>query len=202
VVLGTVIAVIGGGLIVTLFAFVGGPTNTSQLTFENPALTPHTVLTEVIVPSTTATASVGLSWTTSAPANVTLTPATPCATAPGACPTGPPVFNWTLSVTGKGTDSSASASAYILEVANPQNGPIKFSAVVSVGYHPGGALPAWAWGLIGLGGVALLAIGGISVFLGFFLPGGVYSGSEEGPELTYPPDYVPDNPDDDPVPPS
>ena len=106
------------------------------------------------------------------------------------------MFNWTLSLSGKGTDSSATSSAYILEVTNPGNGPIKFSAVVSVSYQPGGPLPTWAWGLIGLGGVVLLAIGGISVFLGFFLPGGVYRDSDEEETLVFPPDYIPEEPGD------
>jgi hypothetical protein len=179
VILGSVVAVIGAGLIVTLFFLSGGPTTTSQLSFENPALAPHSVWPEVISRSSSSQVSVSVSWTASAPANVSLTPAASCVGSLGACPIGPPVFNWTMVLSGKGTDASANASVYILEVTNPGSTAIRFSAVVSVSYQPGAPLPTWSWGVIAAGGVTLLAIGGIAVFLGLFLPGGVYDPPDE-----------------------
>lgn len=194
VILGSVIAILGGGLIITLFYFSGGPTTTSQLSFENPGVAPHAVLPEVFARSTSTQASIGLSWSTSAPANVSLTPVGPCSTnALGLCPIGPPLFNWTLSLSGKGTASSTNASAYLLQLTNPGNSSIRFSAVVSVSYHPGAPLPAWGWGLIALGGVTLLGIGGIAVFLGLFLPGGVYR-DPPAMELRPPPGIPPEEP--------
>jgi len=182
VILGSVIAIIGAGLIVTLFFLSGGPNTTSQLTFENPGLAPHTPWPEVISLSTSSHVTLGLSWSSSGPANVSLTPAAPCSGSIGACPIGPAVFNWTLSLSGKGSTSSGNATEYILLVTNPGSGPIRFSAVVTVNYQAASPLPAWGWGLIAVGGLTLLAIGGIAVFLGLFLPGGVYGPPGEPPE--------------------
>jgi len=181
VILGSVIAIIGAGLIVTLFFLSGGPTTTSHFSFDDPGLSPHTDLPEVFALSSSSHVTVGLSWSSSGPANVSLTPAAPCTGSIGACPVGPPVFNWTLNLSGKGS-VTANATEYILLVTNPGPGPIKFSAVVTVDYQAGAPLPAWGWGLIAIGGLTLLVIGGIAVFLGLFLPGGVYGPPGEPPD--------------------
>ena len=192
VVVGAAIAIIGGGLFLTLFLVSGGPTSTTRLSFDNPDIPGHTVWPEVISRSTTSPTSIGLTWSTNAPANVSLTPAGPCENSLGVCPIGPPLFNWTLATSGKETSNSANASAYILDVTNPGAGTLQFSAAVSVGTSTTSPFPAWAWGLIALAGVVLLAIGGIALFLGLFLPGGVYRNPDAEAIRTRPPPKSPD----------
>jgi len=193
VILGSAIAIIGGGLIITLFLFSSGPTTTTLLNFDNPAVGPHTDWPEAFTRSTAVPGSVGLSWNSSAPATVTLTPAVLCDTPLGVCPDGPPVLSWTSATSGEGTVSSANASAYILDVENPSNATLRFTASVTVSYHPGPPLSTWAWGLIALGGITLLGIGGVAVFLGLFLPGGVYDEIDEA-DLHLPPSEPPETP--------
>lgn len=174
VLIGTVIGVIGAGLIVTLFFLSSSALTTNRTSFENPTLSAQSTWQEVVTRSTPGQASVVLTWNSSEPVNVTFTPAQTCDSLLGYCPVGAPVFNWTLKTSGQSTDSSASATAYILGVVNPNSGESRVSAVVSVTYNPGSPLPDWGWILIVAGGVILVAIGGIAVFLGLFLPGGVY----------------------------
>jgi len=173
VVIGAALAVIGGGLFVTLFVGYGGPTSTTQSSFENPGIPPHQPWPALIT-SPTSSASISLVWSTNIPANVSLTPAVPCHSSLGVCPVGPPLFAWNLTVSGKESGAPGPATTFILEVVNPGGGTLAFMGTVSLGYSSGSPLPTWAWALIALAGVALLAMGGIALFLGLFLPGGVY----------------------------
>jgi hypothetical protein len=188
VVVGIAIAVIGGGLFFTLFFISGGPTSTTRLSFDNPDIPGHSSWVEVISPSTTSAISIGLSWSTSEPANVSLTPASACTNnSLGVCPSGPPLFNWTYATSGHATSNSVNAAAYILAVTDPWAGTLRFTGVVSVSTPAGSLFPTWAWGLIALAGVVLLGIGGIALFLGLFLPGGVYRNPPEETIRTRPP---------------
>jgi len=177
--IGTAIGVIGAGLIVTLFFLSSGALTTNRTSFENPGLSGHSTWVEVATRSTSAKATVAVSWTASEPVNVTLVPAQACSSMLGYCPAGPPVFNWTLQTSGQGTDPSASASGYLVSVVNPNTAVARATAVVSVTENPGSSLPDWGYILIAAGGVTLIAIGGIAIFLGLFLPSGVYQNPDQ-----------------------
>ncbi|MGA7477273.1 MAG: hypothetical protein WBW47_08750 [Thermoplasmata archaeon] len=203
VVIGAVLALLGAGLIVTLFFLSGGPVTSSQISFEAPSLAGHSNQTWVVSGPSPGTGSVTLSWSTGVAANVSLWPATTCVGPMGSCPTGPPDLSWVLATSGKETVSPSDAPVYILLVTNPGNNPLRFSAVVSVTSSSGSPLTAWSWGLIATGGVALLAIGGIALFLGLFLPGGVYRDPDGEVEAVRHPSLPPEEYDrdpDDPVP--
>lgn len=197
VVLGAVIAVLGGGLIVTLGFLSVGPATTSQLTVQGLIVSSQSNQSELISPSTAVAASIGLSWTATTPANVSLTPAGPCLDSAGICPDGPPVLNWTGVSSGKGTDSNINSSAYILEVVNGGLVDLKFSAVITLSFQSKSPLPAWGWGLIAGGGLVLLAIGGIAIFLGLFLPKGVYQEGSADPPVRRTFDAPPEVPEDE-----
>jgi hypothetical protein len=174
VVIGAVIALLGAGLIVTLFFLSGGPTITNHTTFEDPGIAPYSNQSWAVPGPTPGSGSVTLSWTMSGLANISLWPATTCAKPMGSCPTGPAALSWTLADSGNGSVSPSDSSTYILQATNPANNTLRFSAVISASYSSGSPLSSWSWGLIATGGIALLAIGGIALFLGLFLPGGVY----------------------------
>jgi hypothetical protein len=197
VVLGIVIAVLGAGLILTLFFLSGGPVNSSQISLEDPGLAAHSNQSWVVSGPTPGSGSVTLSWTTSAAANVSLWPVTTCLGPFGPCQTGPAALSWSLATTGKGTVSPSNASAYILLVTNPGNSPLRFSGAVSVSYGPGTPLTAWSWGVIAIGGITLLAIGGIALFLGLFLPGGVYQDPDGEVVAVRHPSLPPEDPEPD-----
>lgn len=172
VAIGGVVAVLGAGLILALFFLSTGPASTIHVSLGNPALGGGSNFSVVVTGPGSSSGSISISWTTSAPANVTLSPANPCGT--GTCPVGPPVLSWTRSTSGNGVVSSPNASVYLLVVTNPGGAPIKFSAMVTVSSTTGITVPTWASVVIIAGGVVLLGIGGVALFLGMFLPGGVY----------------------------
>lgn len=199
VVVGVVLAVLGAGLVVSLFFLSGGPAATTQATYADPSLAPHSNQSWVI-PGPPGSGSLTVSWTTTAGADVSVTPAASCVSPSGVCPTGPSELNWTAGSAGKGTVSPASASDYILTVVNPGTNSLRFSAFVSVSYSTGTPISAWIWGLIASGGIALLAIGGVALFLGLFLPSGVYDAPDGELRAERHPSLPPDEPEfeDDP----
>jgi hypothetical protein len=194
VILGTIIAVIGAGLILVLFFLSGGPTSSSEISFAVPSLSGYADQTWTISGPASGAGSITLSWTTSAAANVSLWPATHCVSSMGWCPTGPPVLSWTRALSGNGTVSSPNASTYILRVSNPGVAPLSFSAKVSESYNPGIPVAIWSEGVIVIGGITLLVIGGIALFLGLFLPGGVYRDPDRGMATGRPPGLPPEEP--------
>lgn len=202
VVVGSVIAILGGGLIVTLFFLSAGPATTSLVSVQNGGLLPGTNYSSTISPSGSVPSSITVSWSSNGPANVTLTPAEPCPGPSGWCSHGSPILAWTLVSSGKETTTATNSSAYILEVVNGGTVVLKFSAGVTVAYQPASPVPLWGWWLIAGGGIVLLGIGGIAIFLGLFLPGGVYSRGPTSSSGRVPSDYVPpdgvDGPDDRP----
>ena len=193
-IVGSVIALLGVGLLITLFFLGGGPTVTGQVSIQDEGVNPHGNYSEVVSPSSSVAGSIALAWSASGPANVTFTAAVPCHYSAGYCPSGAPVLSWTQNDSGKGTDASVHSSVYILEVTNPGDGLLTFSALVTVTFNAPPPIPPWGWGLIAGGGVVLLGIGGVATFLGLFLPAGVYSRKDAGTPLRPPLDRPPDEP--------
>jgi hypothetical protein len=204
VVLGTLIAVIGAGLIIALFVLSGGSSSSSQTSFADPSLSGTANQTWTLAGPPWSGGSLSLSWTTSSDANVLVIPAANCVSPSGSCPVGPAVLSWTMATSGKGTVSPTNASLYILRVENPGANPLSFSASVSVKYTPGVPINVWIMGMIIAGGVSLLVIGGIALFLGLFLPGGVYRDADPEtavePHPSLPPEETAPGNDDRPPP--
>jgi hypothetical protein len=198
VVLGTIIAVLGAGLILTLVFLSTGSANTSQVSSQDPDLAPHSSQSWMVSGPTPGAGSIALSWTTSSAANVTLQPVTTCLGPFGPCRTGPAILNWSLATSGQGTVSPSNAPLYVLVVSNPGNLSLRFSAVFSISFAAKSPLPTWGWGLIATGGVALLTIGGIALFLGLFLPGGVYQDPDDEVVAVRHPSLPPEEFDSDP----
>ena len=202
VIVGSVVAILGGGLVITLFFLSGGTATTSGNSVQGVSLLPGSPYDSVISPSTSVAASITLSWSSTGPATVTLTPAFPCGDPVTYCIDGPPVFSWTNQTSGKATDSHANSSAYVLTASTFGTSGVRFSYGIIVAYQPSAPVPVWAWWLIAGGGVVLLAIGGIAIFLGLFLPSGVYSGETIVDTGRRPLDLPPDEYEDEPRPPA
>lgn len=193
--IGILLAVLGAGLVLTLFFLSTGPSTTTQIRPEDPSLSPGAPQSWVVPGPTGGSGTITLSWTASAAADVNLWPATTCASPGGFCPTGVPALNWSNSLSGKGTLASATGATYILIVSDPGGAPLRFQGVVSVTYTPGTPVAAWSWGLIAAGGIALLTIGGIAIFLGLYLPPGVYRDPDSQPVARRHPSLPPDDPE-------
>lgn len=195
VAIGIVLLLLGAGSILTLFFLSSGPSSTTQIRPVDPNLSPGAPESWVIPGAVGGSGSIALSWSASPAADVNLWPATTCSSPGGFCPTGAPVLNWSRGLGGSGAVSTSSGSTYILIVDNPGSVPLRFTAVVSITYTPGTPVPAWSWALIAAGGIALLTIGGIALFLGLYLPSGVYRDPDGATAAVRHPSLLPDEPD-------
>ena len=172
---GVSIAVIGAGLMVSLFFLPAPPTdmrtNSVIITDLGPNATKAPEIAEVSAYSGTR----ALGWNSSGPVSVALWKAVPCASASVACFPSKPVVNWTGMIKGSWTFQGTIGSTYFLSISNFGRTPISFSGTLTETYVvPTVSQEVPAWALILLGGLVLLAIGGVAAFLGLFLEHGVY----------------------------
>jgi hypothetical protein len=195
VAIGIVIALLGAGSVLTLFFLSSGPSTTTVYRPLDPNLRPGPPQSWVVPGATGGSGKISLTWTSSSIADVNLWPATTCSAPGGFCATGVPSLNWSKSISGSGTVSTSSGSTYILIVDDPGNTSLRFSAVVSVSYTPGTPVTPVIWALIAAGGIALLSIGGIAIFLGLYLPTGVYRDADGPTVAVRHPSLLPDDPD-------
>ena len=118
--------------------------------------------------------TLSVSWRSSAPVNVSLYPAAGCRVAALACATGPATTSWSAVSAGNWSTSGRLAFPYLLvwTGAGPSGGNLTASGTETrdVPVTP----PLLTTLLIDGAGGVLAVIGGIAVFLGLFLRGGVY----------------------------
>jgi hypothetical protein len=172
VVVGLAIALVGGGMVGSLF-FLGGVTNTSLygVAYGIPAgSTENATLRFTPV----GTGSLSLAWSSSGPANVSVWAVHACAA--GTCPSGPALVDWSSNVSGRWSVSGAIGTYYTVSSTNTGASSVQFSGTFTEQYlSSGSGLTLAQLSLILAGAFVLLAIGGIAIFLGLFLRGGVYS---------------------------
>jgi hypothetical protein len=172
---GVAIAVVGAGLMVSLFFLPGTPTDTRSASDSIADLGANSSRSWTIPEEVAVSGTLQLSWTTSGPANVYLSKTSTCPVGTGLCPVAPPIATWYGNLSGTWSLTGPVTAAYLLTVTNPGHTPISFSGTLTETYVvPTAAQAVPAWALILLGGLVLLGIGAIAVFLGLFLPPGVY----------------------------
>lgn len=181
VAVGLAIALVGGGLVAAVILGVGNGT-TTVATSISVGISPGGTDNWTVNLTPTSNGALTLTWTASAPANVSLWQAAPCGSGSGTCPSGPALATWPASQGGRWSATGPIAGLYVLSASNAGTGRINFSAAETESYPSANRMfsDAVAW-LIIVGAGLLLALGGIAVFLGLFLPSGVYSGRPEEP---------------------
>ncbi len=196
--MGVAIAVVGAGLMVSLFFLPGTPTDTRSTSDSVANLGASSSLSWTIAEQSTMSGALVLSWSSSAPANVELSQAVGCPVGTGLCAVSPPIVSWHANLTGRWGVAGPVNATYLLSVTNIGHDNLSFSGTLVETYDvptPSQAVPAWA--LITLGGLLLLGIGAIATFLGLFLPAGVYRPPGSGAE---PPQEGTGEPADEPGP--
>lgn len=182
---GAGIAVIGAGLMISLFFLPAAPTDMRSNTVSVTDLGANATRTWVVAEVSAYSGTLSLGWNSSGPASVSLWVAAPCPTADALCPTGKSLVNWTGGVTGVWTLRGAVHSDYLLSVSNFGHAPVSFTGTLTETYVvPTVSQEVPAWALILLGGLVLLAIGGVAAFLGLFLGQGIYRPPSTGPDAT------------------
>jgi hypothetical protein len=172
---GVAIAVVGAGLMVSLFFLPAPPTDTQTTSVSIGELGSNATRTWTVTENTALSGTLSLAWDSSAPASVQLARAAACPVGTGLCPVKPAIVSWFGNLSGAWGYTGAVSSAYLLSVTNFGHTNLSFTGTVIETYvvpTPSQAVPAWA--LILLGGLVLLSIGAIATFLGLFLPSGVY----------------------------
>lgn len=154
-------------------------------------------------PSSSVT--VTLSWyastgnpRTTARVNVSFYAARACPPATEPCPVGPALKAWNVSTQGRWSASGASGSLYMLYVVVPDAANVSdnFTATFAEQYRTSSLpLPMVPFAITMAGGALLAGVGAVGVYLGLFLPSGVYDppdiGGADGPDPTAPDDRPP-----------
>ncbi len=182
VVIGIVFALVGGALIGSAFYIPNAPsvTQTKQL---SAAVNPGPGQEWPFVFGGTSPSTVSVDWTASNGANVSFWSAAPCSSGKSLCPVGGALVSWTGAATGHWSLPGASGSDYLLSISTATPSGLVFNGTVSATYvapHSSLGIPTI---LVVVGGVLLLAVGAIALFLGLFLPSGVYARVERYEEL-------------------
>ena len=121
-----------------------------------------------------SSAHVELIWASSENLQVEVFASGTCPHGGNLCPNGPPLVSW-WSNSGTWSVTGPAAFPLILNLTNPNATSASFSGTFLESYSAGGWTNlTWLQLLPLTGGVVLLVIGGLAVFLGLFLRSGVY----------------------------
>jgi hypothetical protein len=172
---GAAVAIIGAGVLLASLTFSTGPTSTQFDPVLVPAVAGHSYFAQQLQGVNESSASLSLIWSSSQYLLVAVYPAVSCPHLLGVCPSGTAVANW-YGDSGRWSTSGSVSFPLFLNLSNPNGTPAAFSAAFQESYTTSSlANPTWNLFLPLLGAVVLIAIGGVAVFLGLFLPKGVYS---------------------------
>jgi hypothetical protein len=192
---GAALAIVGAAVIVVLVAPSDVPPSThtgswneqdlpqSPQTYFFPAMSSGSAVLSV-------TWSLGIQPTELASSSVSWYAATACSTGTDWCPDGPALVNWTNDTSGVWSDSGSSGPMFELSVDAVGRGgtPVDLAATFSEQYRTTDRpLPMVPFLLVMSGGALLAGIGAVAVYLGLFLPPGLYP----RPELREPPEEPP-----------
>lgn len=202
VLVGIAVAVVGGFFLGTLFSLPPPPARIASETLYAPTITLGHPADEVLRPTSASSATLNVFWVSNNPVTAGVYATDPCAPNGSACTYPTPLFAWADNRSGDWTTPTSVALPVYLLLTNNGSDPTTVSGTVIATYTPaGGYLPTWSMISLVSGAGVVLAIGAVLLFLGLFLPSGVY-------RRTPPPELSPEElerlkrvPDDDRPPP-
>jgi hypothetical protein len=178
--IGAAFAVVGAGVIAAVTYPGDDPLGSRTGTVVIDDLTPGTWQLVPLPAEPSSFASLSFTWYSTEPVHLdwyvaTTQPGCTQYTFYGICPVKPQLAEWSNNVTGHWAESGDSSSMYCLWISTATNTSATVSATLSESYAMGPLpLPMWplAWAIAG--GSLLLGVGGVALYLGLFLPSGVY----------------------------
>lgn len=178
---GAAMAIVGAGVVAAV-ALPLAPSGSSRSDYLwQPKIIPGHATQDDVPSPAAAQAHVTFSWNSSILTEVFWFAAGPCDGGIGWCVTSAPLKEWAGNTSGKWTASGRPPSAYCIMVEDPTSAQANFSAEVVETYTDSAhRMPLVPLLLIVGGGTLLVGIGGLAIYLGVFLPGGVYSAPELG----------------------
>ncbi len=178
---GAAVTIIGAGVLVASLTLATGPSKTLFDPVSVASLPGHGFYTPQLGGVNDSSASTHLAWSASSSVLVSIYPSVTCAGGKGVCSSGHALESWWAN-SGSWSASGNLAFPLFLNITNPNGTPVSFSGSVVESYTTSAlANPTWALFLPLIGAVVLIAIGGVGMFLGLFLPVGIYSGSRAPP---------------------
>ena len=178
---GAAVAVIGAGVLVATLTFSTGPIHMVFDPVSVSSLPGHSHYTPELEGSNISSASIHLTWASSASLLVAIYPAVPCPDATSECAGGVAVASWWAN-SGSWSAGGTLSFPLFLNITNPNATSVSFSGSLVETYTTS-ALSDPTWGLFVplVGAVVLIAIGGVGIFLGLFLPEGTYATTRAPP---------------------
>lgn len=176
VAVGAAFAVIGAGVLVSVLYTADAPSveRNGSVAVQNLGPGNWTLFT---VPATSqSSATLSLHWSSSAAVAVNWYLTVSCQSASGWCIETAPVASWFGNTSGSWGSSGGAIALYVLWVQDTANTPVNFSAAFAESYHPTTlTLLPIPLAVVLAGGSLLAGTGAVAIYLGLFLPTGVFS---------------------------
>jgi hypothetical protein len=190
VAIGVVFAILGGAVLVAVIDPADDPAVTRNSNIAIDALPAGSWRTFNITATSASPATVSITWNSTGAVLVSWYAAGPCATPPHVCAELPALSTWgPPERSGSWTATGASGSAYILYVETSPSAPVNFSAFFAEHYRTSQlSLPIVPFAITLAGGAILVGVGGVLLYLGLFLPSGVYASYDEPDDAREPPE--------------
>lgn len=179
---GAALALVGAGLIYVLVDPADAPYATRTSDAEITDLVSGDWRTASMPTTASGHATFTFSWYSTQSARVDLYSLYACKVPGGYCTSLPALAAWPGGQNASWSATGASGAMYEVwvEPVAPANVTLNFSAVLTERYPAGEfALPLPAFAVAMTGGGVLAGIGGVALYLGLFLPSGVYGGDDD-----------------------
>lgn len=174
VAIGLAFVLVGAGLLASFFLFNStAPPGALTRTVTASEILPNQTQEWALDTVGTGQGTVTLSWGSNVPADVGFYQGSTCGSS--WCPQPPALVAWTANTSGAWHTSGSVPGAYVLTVTDHGGRSVEFNATLSETY-PGNAFGFGSIDvvLVTVAAVLLLGTGAVGLFLGLFLPGGVY----------------------------
>ncbi len=179
---GAALALVGAGLIYALVDPADAPYQTRSSDAAITDLAAGNWRTASLPTASSGHATFTFSWYSTEPARVDLYSLYACKVPSGYCTALPALASWPggANASWSATGSAGSMYEVWVEPVATANQSLNFSATLTERYPAGEfALPLPAFGIAMTGGGLLAGIGGVALYLGLFLPSGVYREGED-----------------------
>jgi hypothetical protein len=188
-------AIVGAGVVIAVTMPFTAPA-TSQTAHSWDSTVGAGRITPYYVPAAPSTsAAIRFNWSSSNSTEVNWYAAGPCSPAPSWCIEGGPIASWPGNTSGSWSGTGPAGSGYCILVNDHGSVSVNFSGEfiesVRSSTHP---LPMVPFAIVLSGGSILIGIGGLSIYLGLFLPAGTYR--PRGSTPTDDPEAYADSPDE------
>ncbi len=175
-IVGLGVAIVGATFIATLVSLPPPPSQIAASTLDFPYILDNSSKTSKISPADASSATVYFSWVSDYPIAVSLYDGVPCALGNRTCPPTPALVSWAENSSGDWNSSGRVNLPVYVVLINNGSTPVTVSGTVVATYVPSTPyLPTWSLVALVTGAIVLLGIGAVAIFLGLFLPGGVYT---------------------------